>query len=86
MRMRKFTFFSDLGHAWLQVPIKLLEELGIRNKITKYSYRQRNNAYLEEDVDAPLFCKAYKEKYGKRPEIWEVHGDNNSPIRGYDAM
>lgn len=55
-----FDFISDPGHGWLKVPYKLLETLGIQNKISHYSYRTREDAYLEEDCDAPLFLDSAK--------------------------
>jgi len=57
---RRYTVISDPGHAWCQVPMAILEELGIKDKITPYSYISWSgkNAYLEEDVDAETFVKA----------------------------
>ena len=50
-----FEFISDPGHAWLRVPIKLLEDWNIDILISEYSYRTKEFAYLEEDCDAGLF-------------------------------
>jgi len=76
-------FYSDIGHAWLRVPLKLLRELGIMHKITKYSYVSGNNAYLEEDVDAHTFCEAYEKVHGSRPTYEEIDQGRSSPIRNY---
>ena len=54
---RVYVFFSDPGHGWLAVPMDVLKHLGIERAITPYSYISRSGktAYLEEDVDGPLF-------------------------------
>jgi len=48
-------FHEDSGHGWLQVPHKLIDQLGMRNKISSYSYRDTKFAYLEEDCDLGYF-------------------------------
>ncbi len=62
----QFTFYSDSGHGWLKVPFITLVVLGIKNKISSYSYvsNDSKNVYLEEDCDASIFIEAYKQKYG----------------------
>ena len=52
------TFFEDSGHGWLAVHMAHLRALGIEQKITGYSYRDGDIAYLEEDCDAALFQHA----------------------------
>ena len=37
-KTKQFNFYSDSGHGWLKVPVKLLKELDIENKISEYSY------------------------------------------------
>ena len=53
--------YSDPGHGWLKVPIKLLEQLQIADQISQYSYVRGEFAYLEEDGDASLFSKAIED-------------------------
>ena len=60
--MSKFVFHSDPGHGWLQVPKKLIRELGIGKEISSYSYQDEDFLYLEEDCDAVLFIEAYVKK------------------------
>lgn len=57
-----FEFISDPGHAWLRVPIKLLEDWNIDILISEYSYRTRAMAYLEEDCDAGIFINEAKKR------------------------
>jgi hypothetical protein len=51
---------SDAGHSWLGVPLNLIKLLNIADKISKYSYIDKNlkTVYLEEDCDAPQFISA----------------------------
>jgi hypothetical protein len=62
---QRFTFHSDPGHAWLEVPLSLIRSLDIMDKITPYSYKTKEKAYLEEDFDAITFIKAYLKSVGK---------------------
>jgi hypothetical protein len=78
----RYHFYMDPGHGWLKVPIKELVELGIAGKISPYSYVHGENAYLEEDCDAPLFLKALKE-LNQEPKIEEHTANSSSSIRGY---
>jgi hypothetical protein len=81
--MYTFTFFSDPGHGWLEVPISLLCKLGIADKITPYSYMRGDKAYLEEDCDFGAFLRAAKAA-GWKVEIREqVQRYGDSPIRNY---
>lgn len=75
-----YKFISDPGHGWLQVPISELYELGLVGDISNYSYRDREYAYLEEDVDAGVFITALKER-GINPKFTEVSTNYDSPIR-----
>lgn len=77
--MSNFTYHTDPGHGWLEVEVSVLEELGIKEKISSYSYmsRDKSKAYLEEDCDAGIFFKAYEAKYGSKPSYTEKHLDNS---------
>ncbi len=83
MKTTGFVLHVDPGHAWLQVPVKLLKELGFIGKITQYSYVDNTNtfAYLEEDCDYGTFVEAYGVgKYQSEPTV-EFLYDNDAPIR-----
>ena len=79
-----FRFISDPGHGWVEVPIKLIEVLGIKSKISAYSYRKADMAYLEEDCDAYEFAQACKAQ-GITVEYSEVYQEN-TPIRHYSRF
>ena len=67
--MKNLIFYSDPGHGWLAVPLQLYKESGIT--ATKYSYYcpKKEIVYLEEDLDAPAFENAMKEKGFTFPTI-----------------
>ena len=79
----KYRLFSDPGHAWLEVSLDELEELGIAGRITAWSYRKGTKIYLEEDCDAPLFLQTKKDMTGEVTEYDEITSDYSSPIRFY---
>jgi hypothetical protein len=74
---RKFIYHTDPGHGWLEVNLFELEELGIRNRISSFSYRKRAIAMLEEDCDMVLFIEAYVNRFGCKPCIEEQYSDNS---------
>jgi len=78
-----FKAYSDPGHGWVAVKVKVLQELGIADKITHFSYLKGKTAYLEEDCDLSTFVAAYTEKYGQKPAFNEKFTNNRSPIRSY---
>ena len=79
--MSKFVFHSDPGHGWLQVPKKLIRELGIGKEISSYSYQDEDFLYLEEDCDAVLFIEAYVKKNGAKPEFVVKHYNDECFVR-----
>lgn len=83
MKSIKRTFYSDPGHAWLCVNYAELEELGIQDKISAWSYRNYDLAYLEEDCDASVYINAVNKK-GYTVEFVEKNINQESPIRSYD--
>tara|TARA_R100001244_G_scaffold59072_2_gene49743 strand:+ start:129 stop:389 length:261 start_codon:yes stop_codon:yes gene_type:complete len=56
-----FTFTEDPGHAWLPVKRSLLKELGVADVISSYSYQEGDTVWLEEDCDAGVFIRAWKQ-------------------------
>lgn len=60
-----FVFHEDPGHGWLEVPYQALPFLNIENKVTEYSYIKDSTVYLEEDLDAVIFIKAFLLHIGK---------------------
>lgn len=78
-----YTFYSDPGHGWLQVPLSKLFELGIEKKISSYSYLDSGQAYLEEDCDYAVFHDAFKRAHGVPPEYKEISVDDRSHIRNF---
>tara|TARA_Y100000310_G_scaffold160012_1_gene159697 strand:+ start:315 stop:587 length:273 start_codon:yes stop_codon:yes gene_type:complete len=79
-----YKFFEDPGHGWLQVPIKEVVSLGIAEKVSGYSYRYQDQAYLEEDCDYALFYDAYKKEFGVKPEYETIEVSYDTPIRQFE--
>jgi len=81
---KKFDLISDPGHAWIKVPVRLLVDLGIADRISRYSYHLGRFAYLEEDLDLSVFFNAYRDRFGFDPAIRErVARERRSRVRGY---
>jgi hypothetical protein len=83
---KTFTFLSDPGHAWLQVPVGDVIDLGMTQlDFSSCSYCCGVGAdkvlFLEEDCDAPKFLDAYERVHGAKPTINENHTDRDSFVR-----
>jgi hypothetical protein len=55
---KMYTYMTDPGHGWLSVPYSDLEELGLVDKISPYSYMNASRVFLEEDGDMSMFLEA----------------------------
>ena len=78
--MKTITFYTDPGHGWAAITMAELSALGIADKISLYSYRKGDTAFLEEDCDFFVYMEAIK---GQPYEIKEHHTNNDSQIRSY---
>lgn len=91
MKKLKVTEFSDSQHGWLAVKRSLINELGLANEISHFSYQKGETVYLEEDSDATKFLKAYAIKHTGTFENWRelfditVKRSDRSAIRSYAA-
>lgn len=70
--MKPYTFISDPGHGWLRVKLDELRDLGIADKITQFSYRDGDDAWLEEDCDLSTFIVARAARVDVEPRDWGV--------------
>jgi len=84
--MNNITFksYSDPGHGWVAVKRKMLDEFGVADKITHFSYQKGNTVYLEEDRDAPTLITAMALK-GIVVNYKHRQTDRRSPIRSYES-
>ena len=83
----KVKFYSDPGHGWAAVKRKVLEDLGIIDRISHYSYQKGDTVYLEEDCDYPLFATTLNATLnGVVFEYVEKSTNNRSAIRSYDSF
>jgi hypothetical protein len=76
----KIRFICDPSHGWGEVPISLIDELGIGGEISPYSYRKGDKAYLEEDCDLSLFLNKMEER-GLNVDFSEEHTNYDSWVR-----
>lgn len=82
---KNYKFYSDPGHGWLCVSQKKIVKLGIADKISEFSHIRKDNVFLEEDVDAPLFLGELK-KRGFKYDIECLQPSNKlSKIRNYQS-
>ena len=79
---KTFTFYQDSGHGWAKIPLALIRELGILDRITEYSYIRKNFVYLEEDCDLSLFDVAFRDHFGHAPKF-RARYSARSTIRSY---
>lgn len=82
--MLEITYHADPGHGWLEVPRRILKNLKIEDKISRYSYAQGETAYLEEDCDAAVFVRA-AEALGLEMVVYYRDAAGESFIRGLPA-
>ena len=79
--MTKFTFHTDPGHGWLEVPVPTLMQVGLMpSDFSSFSYQQGHVVYLEEDCDAPVFLQTYERVLGP-VEVVEKFSHYDSWIR-----
>lgn len=78
--MFTFTFHTDLGHGWLEVPTAIVEALGIT--VSPWSYTKGGSMFLEEDRDASLFVDAAKAA-GLKYKTEGKHFEGTHPLKTY---
>lgn len=70
----------DSGHAWLRVLKRHVNELGLQDKISDFSFQNDAYVYLEEDCDAPKYLEAINKKARDFDEIFYPAG---APCRDF---
>jgi hypothetical protein len=71
---KTFTFHTDAGHGWIEVDWTDLKAASLNpSDFSRYSYRQRNTFYLEEDCDASKFIAAWQEQTGQHAEFRDAY-------------
>ena len=82
-KKKTLVFHCDPGHGWLETSLPDIIELGLKNKISRYSYITTDGTiaetrvFLEEDCDAPLFLGAAKAA-GWEISMVDEHTDQDS--------
>lgn len=75
----QYEFISDPGHGWLKVPVEALRDLNLMDKVSSFSYLEGSYAYLEEDLDMPMFMEAS----GAVSTRFHSRHEDVTPIREY---
>lgn len=79
----RFTLYYDAGHGWLAVTEAEAAQVGlVEGDFTHYSYKFGDTLYLEEDLDASVFIRAWEIERGEIL-IHAVDHGGYSPIRNY---
>ena len=82
----KIKIYSDPGHAWGAVKRKVLDQLGITNNITEYSYQKGGTVYLEEDRDLGTLLTTLRDKNIGFTVVEKNSANRYSPIRSYERF
>lgn len=77
------TVYDSPSHAWGKVTYQQLIELGIEGDVSKYSYRDGQLVFLEEDCDLPLFVSAARSA-GLEIEFHEIELFCDDLLRSFD--
>ncbi len=84
--MKTFTIivYNDPSHAWGKVKRKVLDNLGLAQQVSSYSYQYNDNVYLEEDADLSLVCRHLMFNSDVQIKFVEKHTNRDSRIRSYE--
>ena len=81
-----FTFYSDMRGGWLFVPWKRLHDIRFDiSTLSDRSYADADGAYLEEDVDMPLFEILFNERAKRRIVLNDID-EHVSSVRTKDVL
>lgn len=87
MEKTNYIFHSDAGHGWLEVDLRDLVALGLKQTdFSRYSYKKGTRLFLEEDCDASRFDRAYTAKYGATLQPIYRHVKGSAAIRNYERL
>jgi hypothetical protein len=82
-----YVFHEDPGHGWLEVTRQVAANVGlIAEDFSRYSYRDGDTWYLEEDCDLPTFARAFRNKTGQLPHMTVKRVESDSRIRGLPSL
>lgn len=81
-----FDFHQDSGHAWLKVSKDLFNKTNASiEHISRFSYEDNNNYYLEEDCDATMYLNNLKDQ-GIQYSFITIDDRDYSPIRKLERI
>lgn len=73
MKILQITAISDPSHGWIRVNREEIEDLGIQNDISCFSYQDpySDDVFLEEDSDAAKYITAIRDLHPNVTFIWD---------------
>ena len=83
---KELVFYSDAGHGYLKVPLKLIKAYGLFNKISEFSFKSKEFGFLEEDCDATLFLKAVEDAGNKDKYVIKEKYVETAACRNYARL
>jgi hypothetical protein len=83
-QVRRYRFFTDPGHGWLEVSRREVVASGANISACSYYDPVTDMAYLEEDCDALAFLKASGRDWSSLP-VLEVNSSMPRRLPAYDA-
>lgn len=78
-----FEYLTDPGHGRLKVPLALVRQFRVMP--SRYSYRDRDHAYLEEDCDMGAFLDILT-AHGCMFRLVERHTDEDAECRDFERF
>ena len=78
--MISIDYVQDPGHGWLAADVQSLRGLGLLDKVTRFSYRDGDLVWLEEDCDGPAYLRSLSAA-GRAYKIIETHTRGDAWIR-----
>ena len=72
--------FTTSAHAYLEVPIQHILNLGIENDISDYSIIKNDIVYLERSSDEEKFINAYRNQMGIEPNTLSLEDMSNQVV------
>lgn len=83
--MKTFTIilYSDPEKSWAKIKRSVLDDLGLSEYISNWSYQRGHYVYLDDDEDLPMVCQRIND-HGTSIKFVEKRSNRDSKIRSYE--
>lgn len=68
--------YDDGSHSWYAVHKDVINDLGIKQLFSPYSFESETEFFLEEDLDAQTFFQVFEGVYGKNYSVEHIDSPN----------